>query len=67
MVKAKHLIERKPQIYTKLGNIEIILSGRMSDFDDAILLHKTKLLNTKELIEVCTMHHDLLNSFFLII
>lgn len=52
MVKAKHLTDRKAQVYTKRGNIEITLSGRMSDFDDAILLHKTKLSNTNELIEV---------------
>lgn len=40
------------QIYTKRGNVEIPLCGRMSDFENAILLHKTNLNETNALIQV---------------
>lgn len=51
-IKAKHLINRNIQIYTKRGNVEIPLSGRMCDFENAILLHKANLNDTNAIIEV---------------
>lgn len=52
MCKAKHSINRNLQIYTKRKNVEIPLSGRISDFENAILLHKRNLIETNTLIEV---------------
>lgn len=52
VIKAKHLINRNIQIYTKRGNVEIPLNGRMSDFENAILLHKVNLNETNALIQV---------------
>lgn len=50
--KAKHSINRTIQIYTKRNNVEIPLSGRISDFENAVLLHKRNLIETNTLIEV---------------
>lgn len=51
-IKVKHLINREVQIYTKRGNVEIPLTGRISDFENAILLHKTNLNETNAIIQV---------------
>lgn len=52
-LKATNLIDlRKTQIYTKRGNVEMPLTGRLSDFDNAILLDKVTLIKTNALIQV---------------
>lgn len=45
---------RKTQIYMKRGNVEMPLTGRMSDFENAILLDKLTLVKTNSLIQVYT-------------
>lgn len=56
-LKAKNLINlRKTQIYTKRGNVEMPLTGRMSDFENAILLDKLTLIKTNALIQVRIAH-----------
>lgn len=60
IAQATNLINlRKTQIYTKRGNVEMPLTGHMSDFENAILLDKITLIKTNALIQVrIAMHFD---------
>lgn len=78
-LKSTNLIDlRKTQIYTKRGNVEMPLTGHMSDFDNAILLDKITLIKTNALIQVrfrfgsiwsarmCSMRIRLIDSIHLV-
>lgn len=52
LLQREYVLNRSVQICMKRGIVEIPLSGHMTDFDNAILLHSSDVYDINQIIKV---------------